>query len=80
MAGGRQEARNREAGRRRDGTTHDPRTAEGPPQRPVNLLPILVYRQRHLSRGHFRRQNLEQLYYRRDTIANCCSLNRFAHF
>ena len=30
MAGGRQEARNREAGRRKDGTTHD--TAEGPPQ------------------------------------------------
>ena len=33
VAGGRQEARNREAGRREDGTTHDPpHTAEGPPQ------------------------------------------------
>ena len=33
MAGGRQEPRNREAGRRKDGTTHDPpHTAEGPPQ------------------------------------------------
>ena len=55
MAGGRQEARNREAGRRKDGTTHDPRTSREGRLRPVklqliqpcctfHLLPILVYR------------------------------------
>ena len=50
MAGGRQEARNREAGRRKDGTTYDPpHTAEGPPQASqaapscsFHLLPVLV--------------------------------------
>ena len=59
IAGGRQEARNREAGRRNDGTTYDPpHTAEGPPQDSqaaayppscsFHLLPILVYRKRHV--------------------------------
>ena len=37
MAGGRQEARNREAGRRKDGTTHDPRTSRKGRLRPVKL-------------------------------------------
>ena len=35
MAGGRQEAQNREAGRREDGTTHDPRTPRKGRLRPV---------------------------------------------
>ena len=70
MAGGRQEPRNREAGRRKDGTTHDPRTPRKGRLRPVklqliqlrcsfHLLPILVYRKRHLCRGHTCRQNLK---------------------
>ena len=37
MAGGRQEARNREAGRRKDGTTKDPRTPRKGRLRPVKL-------------------------------------------
>ena len=37
MAGGRQEARNREAGRRKDGTTYDPRTPRKGRLRPVKL-------------------------------------------
>ena len=69
MAGGRQEPQNREAGRRKDGTTHDPRTPRKGRLRPVklqliqpccsfHLLPFLVYRNRHLCRGHNCRQNL----------------------
>ncbi len=69
MAGGHREPRNREAGRRKDGTTHDPRTPRKGRLRPVklqliqpccsfHLLPILVYRNRHLCRGHNCRQNL----------------------
>ena len=37
MAGGRQEPRNREAGRRKDGTTYDPRTPRKGRLRPVKL-------------------------------------------
>ena len=37
MASGGQEARNREAGRRKDGTTHDPRTSGKGRLRPVKL-------------------------------------------
>ena len=69
MAGGRQEQRNREAGRRKDGMTRDPRTPRKGRLRPVklqliqpccsfHLLSFLVYRNRHLCRGHNCQQNL----------------------
>ena len=81
MAGGRQEPRNREAGRRKDGTTHDPRTPRKGRLRPVkllliqpccgfHLLPILVCRNRHLCRGHNCRQNL-----RFDACEQVCTQN-----
>ena len=62
MAGGRQEARNREDGRRKDGTTHDPRTPRKGRLRPVKLqFPPAAHSglpKRHLCRGHFYSQNL----------------------
>ena len=85
------EPRSRPPQRRND--LWPPHTSERPPQASqaaayppssFHLLPILVYRKRHLCRGHFYRQNLFRGFvpachncaYWSDTTANCWSLNR----
>ena len=65
-ARGRHEARNREAGRRRDGTTHDPGRAASKASHAAAYPNQLQFppaahsglRQRYLSRGHVYRPNL----------------------
>ena len=91
MAGGRQEARNHERGRRKDGTTFDPRTPrKGRPQasQAAALSTHLQFPPAAHSglpkKGIFNRQNLfrgfvpacHNVLSEVDTTANCWSLNR----